>query len=118
MLSSLQAVSHCDLSRTFDPVWQAFAPFFSSQYFARKFIKIASKKSIENPIEIYCHFHIIIFLPLWLLPSFFGDEFVDDAHLAAAPELTFIMDAANKLKSKQIMQHYAISIKFLINRMF
>ena len=37
------------------------------------------------------------FLPLWLLPSFFGDEFVDDAHLAAAPELAFIMDAAIKL---------------------
>ena len=37
------------------------------------------------------------FLLLWLLPSFFGDEFVDDAHLAAAPELAFIMDAAIKL---------------------
>ena len=115
MLSSLQALSHCDLSRTFDPVWHSFAPFFSSQYFARKILK----NPIENPIEIYGVILIPLlfsyhhFLPLWLLPSFFGDEFVDDAHLAAAPELAFIMDAAIKLKSKQGMQHYALSILLL-----
>ena len=60
------------------------------------------KTPIENQIEIYgvlisLFFSYHHFLPLWLLPSFFGDEFVDDAHLAAAPELAFIMDAAIKL---------------------
>ena len=30
MLRCLQALKHCDLSRTCDPVWHCVAPFFSS----------------------------------------------------------------------------------------
>ena len=36
MLICLQALSHCDLSRTFDPVWHSVAPSFPSPYFTSK----------------------------------------------------------------------------------